>query len=407
MTECQKPACMGGFCGIVYTPQGTAIAAQKAGDCQSVVCDGQGNTASVAADADLPSDLNDCTTDTCTAGVPSFAQNPKGSPCNQLGGTLCTASAKCVQCLSASDCASGVCNAMNACVAAQCNDAVKNGAETDIDCGGSTCPACGYAKSCGAGTDCVSMQCASGKCAATCSDGAEDGLETDVDCGGPCAKCATGKKCGGGADCMSGHCTAGLCADVLVIGQVQSRGDNGGSDEFVEIYNPTSIPVIFDATWTLRARNATGGLAMCASNSLATRFTGSGQSIPPHGHILFVNTTVPSYNGPTPGDGTYSTSIPDAASVVLQHGNTVIDALCFYFDATTQGTLTGCSGPYICEGTPITNPHNNTSGTNADASLERKPGGAAGNTVDTNDNGTDFATNAAADPHDLASAPTP
>src|SRR5262245_36916350 len=43
-TDCQKPSCKGGFCVIDYTPMGTAVSAQTAGDCQKLVCDGQGNT---------------------------------------------------------------------------------------------------------------------------------------------------------------------------------------------------------------------------------------------------------------------------------------------------------------------------------------------------------------------------
>lgn len=196
--------------------------------------------------------------------------------------------------------------------------------------------------------------------------------------------------------------------DVLVISQVQTRGDNGGNDEFVEIYNPSSAPVLFDASWSLKARSAIGGVSSCTTNSLATRFTGGGQTIPAHGHVLFTNMTVPPYNGATASDGTYSIGIPDAASVVLQHNNTVVDALCFYFDSVTQGALTGCSAAYICNGTPAMNPHDNMPSTNEDASLERKPGGSGGNTQNTHDNATDFAV-VSQDPiaHDLQSTPVP
>ena len=58
-------------------------------------------------------------------------------------------------------------------------------------------------------------------------------------------------------------------------------------------------------------------------------------------------------------------------------------------------------------GIPVQNPHNNTSATNTDASLERKPGGSDGNTQNTSDDATDFSSNPAADPHDLTSAPVP
>ena len=240
---------------------------------------------------------------------------------------------------------------------------------------------------------------------AGCFDTTLDFSESDIDCGGTdCNACATGKQCVLGSDCKSGKCSLGVCADVLLISQVQTRGDIGGNDEFVELYNPTDVPVTFDSSWTLSARNASLGLATCASTTLQERFAGAGQVILPHAHLLYVTS---SYNGPTTGDATYATSITDAASIVLQHNNTVADALCFYADATSQGVLTGCSAAYTCEGTPIANPHNNTNTTNIDASLARKPGGAGGNMQDTDDSAIDFYVNSVPDPRNAASTPTP
>ena len=40
-----------------------------------------------------------------------------------------------------------------------CTDSKKNGAETDVDCGGGTCPACANTKECKANTDCTSGNC--------------------------------------------------------------------------------------------------------------------------------------------------------------------------------------------------------------------------------------------------------
>ena len=48
--------------------------------------------------------------------------------------------------------------------------------------------------------------------APTCTDRLRNGSETDVDCGGPCPTCADGQKCGKGdmcgkdSDCLSGKC---------------------------------------------------------------------------------------------------------------------------------------------------------------------------------------------------------
>src|SRR5215216_5524920 len=47
--------------------------------------------------------------------------------------------------------------------------------------------------------------------APTCSDSVKNGSETDVDCGGTCPKCASGKACQVGSDCTSGFCDSQIC----------------------------------------------------------------------------------------------------------------------------------------------------------------------------------------------------
>ncbi len=194
-------------------------------------------------------------------------------------------------------------------------------------------------------------------------------------------------------------------ATNLVISQVQSRGTGGGNDEFIEIYNPTAASITFDNTWTITDRNATSGLGSCTT-AATTLYTGTGQMIASHKHLLIATS---SYSETTTADDTFSAGISDAASIVLVHGGATVDALCFSYDTTTTTTLTTCTTPYVCEGTPATNPHNNTTtGTSAtDISLERKPGGTGGNGIDSNDNANDFQTATPADPHDLASAAVP
>lgn len=73
-----------------------------------------------------------------------------------------------------------------------CDDRVRDADEVDIDCGGS-CHACGFDARCGVGSDCQSNQCDNGICREpTCNDGIKDGFETGVDCGAyGCAACGT------------------------------------------------------------------------------------------------------------------------------------------------------------------------------------------------------------------------
>jgi len=185
---------------------------------------------------------------------------------------------------------------------------------------------------------------------------------------------------------------------ILLISQVQTRGENGAADEFVEIYNPTDTAVMFDASWTLLARSAT-------SLTYSSRLVGASQLIQPHRHILYTNVT--GYNGPVAGDAFLSSGITDAGSLILKHNDDVVDAVCFHYSVSTQQAL---ANGYTCEGTSASNlPHiDSTAGTsNTDASIARKPGGANGNTQDTDDNAADFYSNAMPDPHNLSSDPVP
>ena len=48
----------------------------------------------------------------------------------------------------------------------------------------------------------------------TCNDGVKNGNETDVDCGGSCLPdkpCANGLTCNNGPDCVSVVCTSNIC----------------------------------------------------------------------------------------------------------------------------------------------------------------------------------------------------
>jgi len=96
---------------------------------------------------------------------------------------------------------------------ATCTDQIKNGSETDIDCGGSgPCAACAVAKACAVPADCASQVCTGAICQAPgCADNVRNGSETDVDCGGSCGPCASGLQCRLGADCATGSCSAGRC----------------------------------------------------------------------------------------------------------------------------------------------------------------------------------------------------
>ena len=65
-------------------------------------------------------------------------------------------------CASGDDCIDGPC------VPTTCSDGVLDGSETDVDCGGSSCPPCLAGKTCGVNPDCLTSVCSSGTCGYDC-----------------------------------------------------------------------------------------------------------------------------------------------------------------------------------------------------------------------------------------------
>ena len=174
-----------------------------------------------------------------------------------------------------------------------CTNGVRDGDESDIDCGGDVCGACTLGDDCGGDDDCMSgicdtlgsntceeanacgngvpetgescddggviagdgcdanclkeggvgcnfgTECASGSCNAMnvceiplplhCNDGILSGDESAVDCGGSCAGCSGGQVCIDGDDCLSYTCSAGICENEHCGDGIPS-GDELGAD---------------------------------------------------------------------------------------------------------------------------------------------------------------------------------
>ena len=210
-TDCTRRTCTAGHCGTAFAAAGTPTSTQLSGDCLRSVCDGKGGDHLVVDDADVPVDDNPCTDDRCSGGVPSNPASQASAPCAVGGGKLCDGQAHCVECLLTAQCSGGLTCVDNLCVT--CFDQMKDGTETDVDCGGPSCTPCPPAKHCAGPADCQSKVCKAGVCqTATCSDGATNDEETDVDCGGPtCGQCADGRGCAVDDDYLSGACVLGAC----------------------------------------------------------------------------------------------------------------------------------------------------------------------------------------------------
>jgi len=231
--ECITRTCTSGVCGVSPRADGFAVSMQTAGDCKKVVCDGAGATKTVEDDTDVQNDGKQCTTDRCTMGVAFHDNVLTGTTCTESGGKVCDGAGACVECVSTTDCTPPqVCNTTShTCVAPSCTDLVKNGTETDVDCGGTCTTKCALTKDCAIAADCASNHCVGSKCvecetgtdctsgvctgnacaAATCSDMLKNGSETDVDCGGTCPDCGLGRTCAVDGDCASTHCVGLTC----------------------------------------------------------------------------------------------------------------------------------------------------------------------------------------------------
>jgi hypothetical protein len=149
------------------------------------------------------------------------------------GGGTCPGCPVGTACVNASDCNSGIC-ALGTCrTSPLCEDAERNGDETDVDCGGSdqSCQRCPDGRACSGDNDCARGDCSQGVCI-SCQDGRRDGTETAVDCGGPdlgCRRCGNNQTCALNRDCQSGNCTGGVCVNFSCNDE-QLNGNETGID---------------------------------------------------------------------------------------------------------------------------------------------------------------------------------
>lgn len=91
---------------------------------------------------------------------------------------------------------------------------------------------------------------------ARCDDGLRNGAETDVDCGGSCSPCPTGDTCLQGSDCLSMECLNNICIVLdqapqtdLSPGDLTSPSDLGSPPDLTSSTDLTPLPdlaVLFD-----------------------------------------------------------------------------------------------------------------------------------------------------------------
>jgi hypothetical protein len=116
-------------------------------------------------------------------------------------------------------CAAGKhCNAGCDCVSGDCSDGLCQPEKGDKKrCMMDACKdVCADSHPCNENVECASGMCVGGLCSSTamnpCANAVMDGLETDVDCGGPdCPTCGKDRKCLVGKDCTSTVCSGTTC----------------------------------------------------------------------------------------------------------------------------------------------------------------------------------------------------
>jgi hypothetical protein len=171
---------------------------------------------------------------------------------------------------------------------------------------------------------------------------------------------------------LLGAAVADAASSSIVISEFRTRGPAGGNDEFVEIWNNSGSAVTIGG-WKLNGSNNAG--------TTSTRATvAAGVILSPGCYFLFTNNnTAGPYSGVVPGDQTYATGFTDDGGVaILDPANTIIDAAGMSAgSAYKEGAILA---PTLL---------------NNNQSYERKPGGALGNSLDTDNNASDFLFNAA------------
>jgi hypothetical protein len=241
---------------------------------------------------------NDCTTAVCLGGFCQHATCTDGVTNGDETDTDCGGG--CVQrcndgqtCRQHTDCQSQVC-VWSMCIAPTCEDGVRSGDETDVDCGGPDCPPCELSGNCLEDGDCLSSFCdlSSQTCEllAHCTDWIRNGSETDVDCGGGfCPPCTPGHNCSVASDCDSGVCYGGACYATGACTEVVAEDLGGqGHEVTVPVDGCVMVRDAYPSWWGSRVmnlQNTTPGSypvpyewwSTCAAKEGSGSFTGDWQ----------------------------------------------------------------------------------------------------------------------------------
>jgi hypothetical protein len=182
--------------------------------------------------------------------------------------------------------------------------------------------------------------------------------------GGDAATTSTSTAAVGGAGGSTSSTTTGVgggstCEPLeLAISEFRSAGTNGGGDDFIELFNPTSMPVDLEPYRLY-------GQAPGSSSPPILRFSGAGKGMLASGaHYLIAGA---SFDDGGSADLCLSVgnSLGDDIVLFLERNGTTVDRLCVCAMATcTDSVFSDCD--YILENPTVPFP-------DTDTSLERDP----------------------------------
>ncbi|AUX46921.1 uncharacterized protein SOCE26_084310 [Sorangium cellulosum] len=233
--QCGIATCNKGVCGLEIVPDARS---QREGNCAVRKCSETGRVYNVPDPDDVFNDGNECTIDNCDPILMTRIHIPVARGPSPASSGFCDGDGQWTECLHDEDCGHPefVCSDEGSCVLRHCEDGLFDSmlGETALDCGG-PCDPCPSGQPCNTGTDCEERVCDTGQCArAACDDHQQNGAETGVDCGGSsCDPCPAGQRCAAHVDCTSGVCRRGRCAEPSCDDGVMNGSENsvdcGGS----------------------------------------------------------------------------------------------------------------------------------------------------------------------------------
>jgi hypothetical protein len=218
---------------------------QKTGDCEQLVVTPDGKMKACRDDKDRPTAMDACKRGICTDVGKGEEVIAEGEPCENGVNGVCTSAGECVRCIAATNagCMPGqVCYdtgaVPNVVQCSTCPDGLRNGDETDLDCGGHCPKKCGAGQGCKLASDCSdpSLGCAAEVCcqSADCTEPCQgckagSGACVALPLGASDKRCAPDQVCNGTAACVkllhAGEgCTNGSdCINGLCLGPTGSK----------------------------------------------------------------------------------------------------------------------------------------------------------------------------------------